>query len=144
MAVDVKGLPPYRAAGQIPDPHLAILAAGDILPDANPNALNLAATLEDGAKIEVPLLIPPTAPVATALPQVSSQPIPIGPININLATQLELESLPGIGPVIAARIITYRQENGPFGNPAAIQNVSGIGPATFERIQDLIIVDSPP
>ncbi len=121
----------------------AIVAAGDVLPGANPNALNLAAALEDGAKVEVPLLMPPTATVI-APPQVSSQPLSIGPININLATQAELESLPGIGPVIAARIIAYREENGSFGSPEAIQKVSGIGPATFERIRELITVNALP
>jgi competence protein ComEA len=121
----------------------AVLAAGDVLPDANPDAINLAAPLEDGAKIEVPRLNPPVA-TAAPTPMQSSGQASAGPININLATQEELESLPGIGPVIAERIITYREENGPFSKPEAIQNVSGIGPATFDRIRDLITVAAIP
>ena len=123
----------------------AIQAAGDTLPGANPDALNLAAALEDGAKVDVPLLNPPTQKAATAAPGPLPDSAPLtGPININQATQSELESLPGIGPVIAQRIIAYRDENGVFTTPEAIQNVSGIGPATYDKIRDLITVDPIP
>ena len=61
-------------------------------------------------------------------------------ININTASQPELESLPGIGPTTAQKIIAYREANGPFVNPEDIINVSGIGPGTYERIKDLITV----
>ena len=66
---------------------------------------------------------------------------PGGLININTASQSELESLPGIGPVLAQRIIEYRQSNGLFPSTEAIMDVSGIGPATFEEIKDLITVN---
>ena len=119
----------------------AILAAGDTLPGAKPDAQ------EDGAKIEVPLLNPPTRE-ADAVPSSPSTPpvsAPItGPININLASQPEFESLPEIGPVIAQRGIAYRDENRLFTTLEAIQNVSGIGPATYEKIRDLITVGAIP
>jgi len=121
----------------------AILAAGDTVAGANPNALNLAALLEDGAKIDVPLLNPPTVGVLDPTVPPPDRKSLSGLTNINLATQAELESLPGIGPVIAQRIIAYRDENGPFTTPEAIQNVAGIGPVTFERIQNLITVEPP-
>jgi competence protein ComEA len=63
-----------------------------------------------------------------------------GPVDINTATQEMLESLPGIGPTLAQRIIDYRQANGPFASIEAIQDVSGIGPGIFEKIKDLITV----
>ena len=61
-------------------------------------------------------------------------------ININTATQAELESLPRIGPAIAQRIIEYRTLNGPFTSIEQIKNVKGIGEATFNAIKDFITV----
>lgn len=61
-------------------------------------------------------------------------------ININTASALELEALPGIGPALASRIVDYRQQNGPFQTVAEIQNVSGIGPETYEKLKGQITV----
>ncbi len=124
----------------------ALEAAGGLLPQAERSALNLAAPLEDGSRLRVPA-VPPTA---TALPPgmpstpAAGAPPPAGEsaalVDINHATQAELESLPGIGPALAERIIAYRQEHGPFARIEDIQLVSGIGPATFERIRTQITV----
>ncbi|MBW1976058.1 MAG: helix-hairpin-helix domain-containing protein [Deltaproteobacteria bacterium] len=62
-------------------------------------------------------------------------------LNINTATQADLEKLPGIGPVLAERIIKYREEHGPFKTIDEIQNVKGIGKKKFETIKDLIAVE---
>lgn len=61
-------------------------------------------------------------------------------ININKATQTELETLPGIGPSIALKIIEYREENGNYTSIEDLKNVSGIGDGKFDRIKDLICV----
>jgi len=61
-------------------------------------------------------------------------------ININTATLEEFDSLPGIGPTIAQRIIDYRTENGPFSTIEELMDVSGVGPATFDEIKNLITV----
>ena len=61
-------------------------------------------------------------------------------VNINNATQTELETLPGIGPSTALKIISYRNENGQFSSIEDIKNVSGIGDNKFESIKDLICV----
>ena len=62
-------------------------------------------------------------------------------VDINQASVQELESLPGIGPVMARRIIEYRQENGPFCSIEALDHVKGIGEKTIERIRSRIIID---
>jgi competence protein ComEA len=61
-------------------------------------------------------------------------------INLNLATLVELETLPGIGPALGQRIIDYRQANGPFTNTDELMEVSGIGPGKYEQIKNLISV----
>ena len=61
-------------------------------------------------------------------------------MNINTATQTELETLPGIGPSLALRIINYRKENGKFATIEDIKNVSGIGESKFENLKNYIIV----
>ena len=61
-------------------------------------------------------------------------------MNINTANQTELETLPGIGPSTAQKIIDYRSKNGKFDTIEDIQNVNGIGDAKFENIKDNICV----
>lgn len=62
-------------------------------------------------------------------------------VNINTANAEQLQSLPGIGPAIAEKIIEYRTQNGPFKQKEDIQNVQGIGPKKYEAIKDLITVE---
>ncbi len=66
---------------------------------------------------------------------------PIGKINLNTASASQLDALPGIGPAYAGRIIDYRNANGGFKTIEEVQNVKGIGPKTFEKMQDMIVVD---
>jgi competence protein ComEA len=62
-------------------------------------------------------------------------------VNVNTASTAELEALPSIGPVIAERIIQYRQQHGPFRTVDALLLVPGIGPATLEKFRDLIVLE---
>lgn len=61
-----------------------------------------------------------------------------GLVNINTAGEEQLEALPGIGPKLAGRIVEYRQEYGGFVSPDELMDVSGIGPATYEKLKDKI------
>lgn len=132
-----------------------IQAAGGLLPDADATLINQAALIQDGQMIWVPAHSsspqnPPTpdsAPAVPVLPDNTSRTSPtlevVYPINLNTATPEELESLPGIGPELAARIIEYRNTHGPFAQTEDIVLVNGIGPKTFEKIKDLITVAAP-
>lgn len=115
-----------------------ISAAGGFLAEAQKTDINLAALLEDGQKLDIPYLEGISPVLAT--PEEAVVVTTTELININIASQAELESLPGIGPTTAQKIIEYRDANGPFLNPEDIINVPGIGPGTYERIKDLITV----
>lgn len=115
-----------------------ISAAGGFLAEADKTNINLAQALEDGEKLDIPFIEGGSPVIATPLPQVVATTTDL--ININTASVAELDTLPGIGPTTAQKIIDYRTQNGPFLNIEDIVNVSGIGPASFERIKDLITV----
>lgn len=167
----------------------ALQKAGGAAPNSDPNALNLAAFVEDGAKIEVPLKAAPAPKVAPtpivivrevpvpapAAPPVSSVsesapaasvpvasvpvapasptktvaiPAPSGkkdeaqlrlhPVNLNTASLVELQRLPGVGPKMAERILAYRQENGRFKSLSDLDNVKGIGEKRMDKLGPLI------
>jgi len=132
----VYALPPGSRVGD------AIKAANGLSQDANQASLNLAAVLEDGDRVFVPAgnLYPGTPGAAERSGSPVLQPL----IDLNTATQSDLETLPHIGPIIAEKIIAYRQVNGPFKTIEAIQDVPGIGPAIFEEIKTLITVGEVP
>ncbi|MBN2148556.1 MAG: ComEA family DNA-binding protein [Anaerolineales bacterium] len=117
----------------------AINAAGGLLSDAEASAINLAAVLEDGQKLEVPTAQSTSVPSrALEISRIEGDATEL--VNINSASQDELEALPEIGPITAQAIIAHRQANGPFQTIEEIQEVEGIGPATYEKIKDLITV----
>lgn len=130
----------------------AILAAGGFTAEANPERINQALELIDQQQIHVPRLDeenppPPVqggaaTPVAEARMQtgIIIDPAPGGLINLNTATAEQLDSLPGIGPAIAQRIIDYRESVGGFTTIEEITQVSGIGEATFAKIKASITV----
>jgi len=127
-------------------------AAGGFSPDANQQSVNLAAFLQDGEQIII-LANAPTATTILDAPVTVTQIIsnleslstpntsnPGELININTASAEMLESLPGIGPVTAEKIIAYREANGGFKSIDEILEVSGIGPVKFAGIKDLITI----
>jgi competence protein ComEA len=112
----------------------AILAAGGATDDADLDRINLALAIADGQHVYVPHLGEESPPVEPP----SAQTAPGGKVNINTADLKTLESLPGIGPVMAQRILDYRQAHGLFAKIEDVMEVSGIGPSTFENMRELI------
>jgi competence protein ComEA len=114
----------------------AIDAAGGARSGALLEALNLAAPLTDGTQI----LVPREGQEGVAPALVTGGAVAGGLVNVNSAIATELEELPGIGEVIAQRIIDYRTENGPFATVDELLDVSGIGDAILESIRELVTV----
>jgi competence protein ComEA len=120
----------------------AIAAAGGYGPQLDIRAaaerLNLAERLSDGAKIYVPTRGDPTPPAAAPLTPAGGAPsATTGLIDVNTAGQAQLETLPGIGPVTAGKIIAAREEQ-PFASVDELLGRKVVGPATFEKIKPLI------
>lgn len=141
--VDAPGVYYLEPGSRVQD---ALLAAGGCTEQADADQINLAARLNDGQKLYIPAkgeALSASNPVQTPLPNTSSEETP-AIIDLNLASQQELESLPGIGPSKASDIIAYRQKNGRFVTIEEIQNVPGIGAALFEKIRPYIIVTNSP
>lgn len=133
----------YEMTGSLPRVNDAVMAAGGLAGDADTSALNLAAVLSDGEKIHVPrqgeaMAAGQTSPGAASGPDVDAPSS--GMININTATEEQLDSLPGIGPSTAAAIVEDRERNGPFTSPEDLMRVSGIGEGKFSKLKDQIRV----
>ena len=88
--------------------------------------------------VVVPVLI---AVVALLLSGISAYAGDVAKININKASAEELAQLKGVGPSIAAKIVEYRDKNGPFKSPEDITMVSGIGAKTYENNKDMIVIE---
>ncbi|MGI5822407.1 MAG: helix-hairpin-helix domain-containing protein [Dethiobacteria bacterium] len=113
--------------------------AGGQAEDADLEGVNLAQPLYDGQPVFIPRrgdrdFLAPAGGASTVGNLTAAK------VNINMADQAQLETLPGIGGVKAQNIINYRQENGPFKSPEDLINVNGIGKKTLEGMKDLITV----
>jgi competence protein ComEA len=116
----------------------AITAAGGTRPGTDTSDINLARIIKDGEQIYVDPVIAINSNLNGGSTRVIKRKS--GPININRATAGELDALPGIGPVIASRIIEYRKTNGPFASVDDLQKVSGIGVAKFAQFKSKVRV----
>jgi competence protein ComEA len=96
------------------------------------DAINLASQVRDGDKVLVPAATNGDGPPGAGTTEER--------VNLNSATVAELETLPGIGPALAERIVAYREQHGPFRTVKDVQKVPGIGPAKFEGLADLVTV----
>jgi len=113
----------------------AVEAAGGALPRARLATVNLARVLSDGEQVLVGRAA--TAPQPETTGTDSAAPGASGaPVDLNNASLAELEGLPGVGPVLAARIVAYRDESGPFRSVDQLIEVPGIGPAVLSGLAD--------
>lgn len=118
-----------------------VVSAGGFTENAAYDQINLAARIFDEQQIYVPHVDDMSASYREGMTGSGSATAPESRrININRASAAELESLPGVGPALAQRIIDYRTSNGPFLSVQDVQKVGGIGPALFETLSSLITV----
>lgn len=153
-AVAHPGVVELRSGSRVVD---AVAAAGGFRVDADPDRLNLAATLDDGWRIMVPFrgqdlqpeIVQPDAAVpiggGSTRAQGTESPDGVlsgGLININTATEAELQALPGVGPSTASAIVSKRDKDGPFRSVDSLIEVRGIGEVKLEGLRDLVTVGS--
>lgn len=122
----------------------AVELAGGLEPDADSAGINMARTLRDEEQIHIPKEGEIQANAAL-YPDAFNQPkgketSPTGQVNINTADSPELQTLSGIGPSTAAKIIEYRQNSGPFRSIEQIKDVNGIGEKTYLQFKDKICI----
>lgn len=128
-AVRRPGLYHLRHGARVAD---AVSRAGGVTRKAQLDAVNLAAPVADGEQVVVPVrgAATPTA--------VAGGGAGAGPVHLSTATLEQLDGLPGIGPVTAQKILSYRQQHGAFGSVAELDAVPGIGPARLEQLKGLV------
>lgn len=125
----------------------ALDAAGGFAPDADREAVNLAAMLQDGSHIKFPAKGEP-APQQNILPSAPASGTGSSAgtdrsghlININTAIKEDLEKLPGVGPKTAQLIINYREKNGAYKRKEDLLQIKGIGPAKYDAVKNLVTV----
>ncbi len=142
--VEEEGIIELEKGARISD---AIEEAGGTTEEADLSNVNLAYSLSDGQKVKIPNINEKDEEIIVVEEKAGDNIIIEGnkskeeKININKAAQTEIETLPGIGPSTALKIITYRNEHGKFKNIEDIKNVSGIGDSKFENIKEYICVE---
>jgi competence protein ComEA len=142
--VEEEGVIELEKGARISD---AIEEAGGTTEEADLSNVNLAYSLSDGQKVKIPNINEKDEEIIVVEEKAGDYIIIEGnkskeeKININKAAQTEIETLPGIGPSTALKIINYRNEHGKFKNIEDIKNVSGIGDSKFENIKEYICVE---
>lgn len=120
----------------------AVAAAGGLTETADPAGTNLARRLSDGEQLYLPQVgeVPAGPPPASGGAGAAGGTTSGAKVNLNSATVAELDTLPRIGPLMAQRIIDYREANGPFAAVDDLRSVTGIGDKTFDGLKDLVTV----
>ena len=136
-AVRRPGLYEMPAGARVAD---AVQAARGPTRSADLDALNLAEPLQDGLKVEVVRRGEVPAAAASLPESGTSTTTPAAPVNLNIADQAALETIPEIGPVTAAAILEYRTQVGSFSSVEELLEVSGVGPATLEAMRPYVTV----
>ncbi|MBI4220036.1 MAG: helix-hairpin-helix domain-containing protein [Chloroflexi bacterium] len=119
-----------------------IAAAGGLLTNADPAAINLAAKVSDGQRVLVPTLAPAGMAIGPRQPEAALSSSTAGmPLDLNRATADDLASLPRIGPVTAAAIVRWRETNGDYHSVEDLLGVPGIGQATLDAIRSMVTAE---
>lgn len=121
----------------------AIEAAGGMLGSARPGQLNLAAVVADGSQIVIGTAETPGGEVRGAAAQAGAGAAPAGAggtVNLNTATEAQLDALPGVGPVTASAIVAWRTKHGKFTRVEELSEVDGIGPKTYAQLAPKVTV----
>ncbi|GAA2758555.1 helix-hairpin-helix domain-containing protein [Actinopolymorpha rutila] len=116
----------------------AVTASGGALPGTDLDTVNLARPLLDGEQVLVGVTPPPGSPPAGGGGPTAGPPSAGSPLDLNSATSAELEELPGVGPVLAQRIVDFRTEHGRFVDVEDLREVTGIGERTFDELRDKV------
>lgn len=140
-AVNQPGVVTVATGARVAD---AVNACGGLSPDADAEAINMAQAVKDGQQIRVPAKGAQNAAAngATAAKAGGSANSADtgGLVNINTADEKALDTLPGVGPATAQKIIEYRENEGAFQSPEDIMKVRGIGKAKYEKMKDKITI----
>jgi competence protein ComEA len=117
----------------------AVARAGGSTRKADLSLVNLAALVSDGEQVVVPRRGAGVAAAGAASGSAAGgSGVPTGPVHLNSATVEQLDTLPGVGPVTAQKIVDYRQKHGAFTSVDELDAVSGIGPARLDQLRDLV------
>jgi competence protein ComEA len=127
-AVHRPGLYRFAARSRVAD---AVARAGGATRRADLSLINLAAPLADGTQVVVPVKAPAGGTAR------GGGNAPAGPVHLNIATLEQLDTLPGVGPVTAQKILDYRQKHGAFSSLEELDAIPGIGPARIEQLRDV-------
>ncbi len=140
-----------QVAGAVLSPGVYVLTAGDRVseavdaaggpaPNADVDSLNLAAKVKDEMRVVVPTARMPASSARAGTPSAAGSGRQAGPIDLNRAGEADLESLPGIGPATAGKILDYRARNGPFRTVVELLAAKLVSASTLERIRPLVVV----
>lgn len=145
--VRTPGLVTLDAGARIAD---AVQAAGGPLNGADLTGLNMARRVADGEQVVVGIASPPgtapamgssvSAPADAGATDAGGPAAPGTPVDLNAATAEQLDALPGVGPVTAASIVSWRSANGAFSSVDQLSEVDGIGPARLEKLRPMVHV----
>jgi competence protein ComEA len=135
-AVRRPGLYRLRRGSRVAD---IVTRAGGLTRRAERAAVNLAAPLADGEQVVVAVRGAPVAAAGGVAGVGVAAATPSAPVSLSTATAEQLDTLPGVGPVTAQKIVAFRQEHGPFTSVAQLDAIPGIGPARLNELRALVV-----
>ena len=117
----------------------AVARAGGATPKAQLAQVNLAAPLADGEQVVIPKHGAPGAALSSAAGSAGGGGTATAPVQLSTATLEQLDSLPGVGPATAQKILDYRTKHGAFSSVDELDAVPGIGPKRLDQLRDLVV-----